>query len=119
MQEGRVLPLATRAKEPVDLANPPSELLKYRATYLVDQADEPKRQIPPTVCVHGKDDLMVPAALSRELVEKLKAVGVESEYFEAPGKNQCVFALSLFALLRSASGSSLLSLPCAVSTNRY
>jgi acetyl esterase/lipase len=98
VQEGRVLPLATRSKEPVDLESPPSELLKYRATHLVERASEPKKQIPPTVCVHGKDDLMVPATLSKELVVKLKAVGVEAEYHEAEGKNQFVFLLFSFSL---------------------
>ncbi|GAA6038840.1 hypothetical protein JCM8097_002922 [Rhodosporidiobolus ruineniae] len=88
VQEGRVLPLSVRCKEPVDLENPPAELKKYRAVNLVEAAgNEAKSKIPPTVCLHGKDDLMVPAALSMELVEALKAKGVDAEYIEAPGKN--------------------------------
>ncbi|GAA5830088.1 hypothetical protein JCM11251_006869 [Rhodosporidiobolus azoricus] len=84
IQEGKVLPLSARMKEPIDLENPPEELKKYRATWLVENA---KGDIPPTVCVHGKDDLMVPATLSQELVDALKKKGVPSEYIEAPGKN--------------------------------
>ncbi|GAA5897859.1 hypothetical protein JCM6882_005097 [Rhodosporidiobolus microsporus] len=87
VQEGRVLPISTRSKEPVDLENPPEELKKYRATWLVENAKDAKSEIPPTVCVHGKDDLMVPATLSKELVEVLKKKGVDAEYIEAPGKN--------------------------------
>ncbi|BGP20255.1 hypothetical protein JCM10213_003064 [Rhodosporidiobolus nylandii] len=87
VQEGKVLPLSTRAKEPVNLQNPPEQLKKYRATNLVEAAKDVKNDIPPTVCLHGKDDLMVPATLSKELVELLQSKGVEAEYIEAPGKN--------------------------------
>ncbi|GAA5973917.1 hypothetical protein JCM11641_001219 [Rhodosporidiobolus odoratus] len=87
VQEGKVLPMSTRAAEPIDLANPPEELKKYRATWLVDQAKDAKQEIPPTVCLHGKEDSMVPCALSIELVEALKGKGVGAEYIEAPGKN--------------------------------
>ncbi|GAA6013416.1 hypothetical protein JCM10207_008836 [Rhodosporidiobolus poonsookiae] len=87
VQEGRVLPLSTRAQEPVDLENPPEELKKWRARWIVETAKDAKASIPPTVCVHGGEDMMVPCALSRELVEALKSRGVEAEYIEAAGKN--------------------------------
>ncbi|GAA5855267.1 hypothetical protein JCM8547_009009 [Rhodosporidiobolus lusitaniae] len=87
VQEGKVLPLSTRYQGPIDLENPPEELKKYCATHLVQTAKDPKRDIPPTVCVHGAVDLMVPKDLSRELVEVLKEKAVEAVYIEAEGKN--------------------------------
>ena len=100
IQEGKVLPWSTRAPEPIDLARPSEELRGYRAVELVRRAREPRREtLPPTVCVHGTDDMMVPCALSRDLVEALKEAGVDAELIEEEGANQCVLSRSLGPVL--------------------
>ena len=40
---------------------------------------------PPFLLIHGDNDHTVPVAQSREMSEKLKAVGVKSDYIELPG----------------------------------
>jgi len=40
---------------------------------------------PPFLLIHGTDDKTVPVAQSRAMAEKLKAIGVRSEYIELPG----------------------------------
>ncbi|GEM12871.1 peptidase S9, prolyl oligopeptidase, partial [Rhodotorula toruloides] len=88
IQEGKVLPWSTRVSEPIDFSNPPAELKRYVGTALVKNAKEPKKEhIPPTVCVHGSDDLMVPFALSEELVKVLKDAGVDAALIEEKGAN--------------------------------
>jgi len=92
IQEGKVLAWSTRAPpESIDLENPGDKLSGYRAVELVRRAKEPKRDnLPPTVCVHGTDDLMVPFELSRALVDELQRAGVDAELVEEAGANQCV-----------------------------
>ncbi|GAA6005798.1 alpha/beta hydrolase [Rhodotorula paludigena] len=88
IQEGKVLPWSTRAPEPIDFANPSEQLAGYAARELVRRAKEPKKEsIPPTVCVHGRKDLMVPFALSEELVETLREAGVDAQLIEEPEAN--------------------------------
>jgi len=40
---------------------------------------------PPFLLIHGTDDKTVPVAQSRAMAEKLRAIGVRSEYIELPG----------------------------------
>ncbi|BGP43655.1 hypothetical protein JCM10449v2_007700 [Rhodotorula kratochvilovae] len=88
IQEGKVLPWSTRVPEPIDFSHPGEQLKGYQATELVRRAEEPKREhVPPTVCVHGSEDMMVPFALSRELVDTLKSAGVDAELIEEKGAN--------------------------------
>ncbi|GAA5845280.1 hypothetical protein JCM9279_004828 [Rhodotorula babjevae] len=88
IQEGKVLPWSTRSREPIDLGRPSDELRAYCATELVRRASEPRSEsLPPTVCVHGTDDMMVPVALSRDLVAALREAGVDAEMIEEEGAN--------------------------------
>ncbi|TNY22015.1 Alpha/Beta hydrolase protein [Rhodotorula diobovata] len=89
IQEGKVLAWSTRTPpESIDLENPGDKLSGYRAVELVRRAKEPKRDnLPPTVCVHGTDDLMVPFELSRALVDELQRAGVDAELVEEAGAN--------------------------------
>lgn len=113
IQEGKVLPWSTRAPEPIDFANPSEQLAGYAARELVRRAKEPKREsIPPTVCVHGRKDLMVPFALSEELVETLREAGVDAQLIEEPEANQCVSASLCFDPLSLAGIELNLTLGC-------
>ncbi|GAA5912976.1 hypothetical protein JCM8208_002420 [Rhodotorula glutinis] len=89
IQEGKVLPWSTRVPErEIDLERPSEALRAYRATELVRRAREPRNEtLPPTVCVHGTDDMMVPVALSRDLVKALEEAGVDAEMIEEEGAN--------------------------------
>ncbi|GAA5942302.1 hypothetical protein JCM3775_003217 [Rhodotorula graminis] len=89
IQEGKVLPWSTRVPErEIDLERPSEALRAYRATELVRRASEPRSEsLPPTVCVHGTDDMMVPVGLSRDLVAALREAGVDAEMIEEEGAN--------------------------------
>ncbi|GAA6009731.1 hypothetical protein JCM11491_001077 [Sporobolomyces phaffii] len=59
-------------------------LAPYIATNLVERLGN---ATPPTVLVHGTDDLMVPVEISRKLFAALQRHGVKSQLLEEPGAN--------------------------------
>jgi dipeptidyl aminopeptidase/acylaminoacyl peptidase len=46
-----------------------------------------KGETPPTVLVHGTEDLMVPFEISKKLHDKLRAEGVDTVLLEEDGAN--------------------------------
>ena len=61
------------------------ELKLYIARELVRNKE--KGELPPTVLVHGTEDLMVPCEISRELFEALREKGVDTELVKVEGAN--------------------------------
>jgi dipeptidyl aminopeptidase/acylaminoacyl peptidase len=57
----------------------PELYLKASPTSYVDKGD------PPFLFLHGTDDTTVPIEQSKEMMRKLKEVGVKAELYEAPG----------------------------------
>ncbi|KAJ5895601.1 hypothetical protein N7495_007292 [Penicillium taxi] len=60
---------------------------------LVDPVQNISGTFPPTYVVHGMADTMVPIWLSRILLERLKAAGVESGMTEVPGEEHTFAAM--------------------------
>lgn len=60
------------------LADCPEQVKAASAVSFIDPKD------PPTLLIHGTDDKTVPVTQSREMLQKLKAAGVTSEFIELP-----------------------------------
>lgn len=71
-------PAAENAYLGCKLADCPEQVKAASPISFVDPKD------PPTLLIHGTDDKTVPVTQSREMIAKLKAAGVRSEFIELP-----------------------------------
>ncbi|GAA5919882.1 hypothetical protein JCM1841_002091 [Sporobolomyces salmonicolor] len=84
VQEGKATELAVPGL--TEGAEDP-KLAPFIATSLIRSASDPRAQIPPTVCVHGTADLMVPFEISERLVGALEEAGVDALLIREEGAN--------------------------------
>ncbi|GAA5908364.1 hypothetical protein JCM5296_001292 [Sporobolomyces johnsonii] len=84
VQEGKATELAVPGL--TEGAQDP-KLAPFIATALIGSAADARAQIPPTVCVHGTADLMVPFEISERLVDALEEAGVDALLIREEGAN--------------------------------
>jgi len=84
VQEGKTVEMSVKNYDP-SKGREAEELKPYIARELVRNME--KRELPPTVLVHGTEDLMVPCEISRDLFTALREKGVDAELIEVEGAN--------------------------------